>query len=161
MIFPFTYRYFPNRMNFCNKSRTPNKIPLIIFSQKHAHYEHFSSLSFLLFNSNYWNSYCLLVDFFFQDFYVSHPSSIILTQWKSLKSEWLSAFFPHLEWGNDRTHLSLALHVSPVAHWCSIWTSSQKVMGSTTVGSSKIGFCLPSRLCHWLKNTFFSCIHQE
>ena len=24
---------------------------------------------------------------FFQDFYVSHPSSITLTQWKSLKSE--------------------------------------------------------------------------
>ena len=44
-------RYFPNRMNFCNKSQTPNKIPLIILSQKHAHYEHLSSLSFLLFNS--------------------------------------------------------------------------------------------------------------
>ena len=38
-------------MNFCNKSQTPNKIPLMILSQKHAHYEHFSSLSFLLFNS--------------------------------------------------------------------------------------------------------------
>ena len=37
-------------MNFCNKSPTPNKIPLIILSKKLAHYEHFSSLSFLLFN---------------------------------------------------------------------------------------------------------------
>ena len=43
--------YFQNRMNFCNKSQTPNKIPLMILSQKHAHYEYFSSLSFLLFNS--------------------------------------------------------------------------------------------------------------
>ena len=36
---------------FCNKSQTPNKIPVIILSQKHAHYEHFSSLPLLLFNS--------------------------------------------------------------------------------------------------------------
>ena len=153
MIFPFTYRYFPNRMNFCNKSRTPNKIPLIIFSQKHAHYEHCLTLITEI--------HIVYRVIFFQDFCASHPSSITLTQWKSLKSEWLSAFSPHLEWRNDRTHLSLALHVSPVAHWCSIWTGSQKVVGSTTVGSSQIGFCLPSRLCHWLKNTFFSCIRQE
>ena len=70
---------------------------------------------------------------FFQDFYVSHPSLITLTQWKSLKSEWLSAFFPYLEWGIGLTYLSLALHDFPVAHWCSIWTSNQKVMSSTPV----------------------------
>ena len=50
MMFPFTCRYFPSRMNFCNKSQTPNKIPLIILSsdlsRNHAHYEHFSSLSY-------------------------------------------------------------------------------------------------------------------
>ena len=38
-------------MNFCNKSQTPNKIPLIILSQKHAHCQHFLSLRFLLFNT--------------------------------------------------------------------------------------------------------------
>ena len=70
---------------------------------------------------------------FFQDFYVSHPSSITLTQWKSLKSEWLSAFFPYLEWGIGLTYPSLALHDFPVAHWCSIWTSNQKVKSSTPV----------------------------
>ena len=42
---------FPETNEFCNKSQTPNKIPLIILSQKHAHCEHFSSLPFLLFNS--------------------------------------------------------------------------------------------------------------
>ena len=46
MIFPLTYRY-----EFCNKSQTPNKIPLIILSQKHAHCEHVPSLPFLLFNT--------------------------------------------------------------------------------------------------------------
>ena len=51
MIFPFTYRYLPNRMNFAINPKHQNKIPLIILSQKHAHYEYFSSLSFLLFNS--------------------------------------------------------------------------------------------------------------
>ena len=70
---------------------------------------------------------------FFQDLYVSHPSSITLTQWKSLKSEWLSAFFPYLEWGIGLTYPSLALHDFPVAHWCSIWTSNQKVKSSTPV----------------------------
>ena len=43
---------FPATNEFCNKSQTPNKIPLIILSQKHAHCEHFSSLPFLLFNKN-------------------------------------------------------------------------------------------------------------
>ena len=42
---------FPETNEFCNKSQTPNKIPFIILSQKHAHCEHFSSLPFLLFNS--------------------------------------------------------------------------------------------------------------
>ena len=61
MIFPFTYRYFPNQMNFCNKSQTPNQIPLIILSKKHAHYEHFfSSLSFLLFNKPFEIAICSL-----------------------------------------------------------------------------------------------------
>ena len=47
MIFPFTYRYFPNQMNFCNKSQTSNQIPLIILSKKHAHYEHFFFITFI------------------------------------------------------------------------------------------------------------------
>ena len=36
---------------FCNKSQTPNKMPLIILNQTHAHFEHFSSLPFLLFKT--------------------------------------------------------------------------------------------------------------
>ena len=59
MMFHFTYRYFPQRMNFCNKSQTPNKIPLIILSRKHVHYEYFSSLSFLWFNNE---TLCRMLD---------------------------------------------------------------------------------------------------
>ena len=59
MMFPFNYRYFPQRMNFCNKSQTPNKIPLIILSRKHVHYEYFSSLSFLWFNNE---TLCRMLD---------------------------------------------------------------------------------------------------
>ena len=50
-------------MNFGYKSQTPNKIPLIILSQKHAHHEHFSSLPFFsvlqnsMICSNIWHKY--------------------------------------------------------------------------------------------------------
>ena len=47
MLFPFTYGYF--RIEWI-LSQTPNKIPLIILSQKHMHHEHFPSLPFLLLN---------------------------------------------------------------------------------------------------------------
>ena len=49
---PFTYRYFPKRMNFAINppSNKINKFSLTILSQKHAHCEPFSSLPFLLFN---------------------------------------------------------------------------------------------------------------
>ena len=51
MIFFFNLLNFPLTNEFCNKSQTPNKIPLIILSQKRAHCEHFPSLPFLLFNT--------------------------------------------------------------------------------------------------------------
>ena len=41
---------YPETNEVCNKSQTPNKVSLIISSQKHAHCEHFPSLPFLLFN---------------------------------------------------------------------------------------------------------------
>ena len=50
MIF-FLNQIFPETNEFCNKSQTPNKFPLIILSKKRAHCEHFPSLSFLLFNT--------------------------------------------------------------------------------------------------------------
>ena len=51
-MLPFTYRYFPKRMNFAINppSNKINKFSLTILSQKHAHCEPFSSLPFLLFN---------------------------------------------------------------------------------------------------------------
>ena len=51
-MLPFTYRYFPKRMNFAINppSNKINKFSLTILSQKHGHCEPFSSLPFLLFN---------------------------------------------------------------------------------------------------------------
>ena len=51
-MLPFTYRYFPKRMNFeiNPPSNKINKFSLTILSQKHAHCDPFSSLPFLLFN---------------------------------------------------------------------------------------------------------------
>ena len=55
-VISLNLQVFPETNKFCNKSETPNKIPLIILSKKHAHCEQFPSLPFLLFNKSKWNA---------------------------------------------------------------------------------------------------------